>query len=138
MLGDLQMRKATTCAASATTAALLAVSLVCCVSLGAQRQVPLPTPSPNSSASQTKPDATATTPAPGTASQGGTSSISNQPPALPVEQIIQRFAAREAEFKKERDNYTYTQTFVIQTIDGDGMADGEYQIRSDIIFTPDG
>ena len=138
MLCDLQMRKAKTYAASATTAALLAVSLVCCVSLGAQQQVPLPTPSPNSSASQTKPDATATTPAPGTASQGGTSSISNQPPALPVEQIIQRFAAREAEFKKERDNYTYTQTFVIQTIDGDGMADGEYQMRSDILFTPDG
>src|ERR1700730_2529717 len=138
MLCNLQMRKAKTYAASATTAALLAVSLVCCVSLGAQQQVPLPTPSPNSSASQTKPDATAATPAPGTASQGGTSSISNQPPALPVEQIIQRFAAREAEFKKERDNYTYTQTFVIQTIDGDGMADGEYQMRSDILFTPDG
>ena len=71
-------------------------------------------------------------------SQGETSTISNQPPALPVDQIIQRFAAREAEFKKERDNYTYTQTFVIQTIDPDGMADGEYQMRSDILFTPDG
>ena len=40
--------------------------------------------------------------------------------------------------RKERDNYTYTQTFVIQTIDPDGMADGEYQMRSDILFTPDG
>ena len=57
---------------------------------------------------------------------------------MPVEQIIQRFAAREEEFKKERDNYTYTQTFVIQTIDPDGVPDGEYQMRSDILFTPDG
>lgn len=66
------------------------------------------------------------------------SKISNTPPALPVEQIIQKFAAREAEFKRERDNYTYTQSFVIQTIDSDGNPDGEYQMRSDILFTPDG
>ena len=138
MLCNLQVRQANTYVAGTATAALLAVSLVCCLSLVAQQQGPLPTPSPNSSASQTKPDAAATTPAPGTTSQGATSSISNQPPALPVDQIIQRFAAREAEFKKERDNYTYTQTFVIQTIDADGMADGEYQMRSDILFTPDG
>ena len=55
------------------------------------------------------------------------SNITNEPPALPVDQIIQKFAAREAEFKKERDNYTYTQTFVIQTIDFDDRPDGEYQ-----------
>jgi hypothetical protein len=66
------------------------------------------------------------------------SKISNAPPALPVEQIIQKFAAREAEFKRERDNYTYTQSFIIQTIDSDGVPDGEYQMRSDILFTPDG
>ena len=137
MLCNLQMRQAKAYAMGVATAALLAVSSVCCMSLGAQQQGPLPTP-PSSSGPQNKPDAAATTPAPATTSQGATSTISNQPPALPVDQIIQRFAAREAEFKKERDNYTYTQTFVIQTIDGDGMADGEYQMRSDILFTPDG
>src|ERR1700682_2179256 len=137
MLCDLQVRQAKTYAAGATPAALLAVSLMCCMSLGAQQQGPLRTP-PNSSASPTKPAAAAATPMSGTATQASGSTISNQPPALPVDQIIQRFAAREAEFKKERDNYTYTQTFVIQTIDADGMADGEYQMRSDILFTPDG
>ena len=57
---------------------------------------------------------------------------------MPIEQIVQRFGAREAEFKRERDNYTYTQTFVIQTIDYDGNADGEYRMTSDILFTPAG
>jgi len=133
---NLQMRQAKTYAMGVAAAALLAVSSVCGMSLGAQQQGPLPTP-PSSSGPQNKPDA-ATPPAPATTSQGPTSTISNQPPALPVDQIIQRFAAREAEFRKERDNYTYTQTFVIQTIDGDGMADGEYQMTSDILFTPDG
>src|SRR3984893_16295464 len=137
MLCNLQVRERKTYPAAAVASALLAVLSVCGTSLGAQQQGPLPTPS-IASAPQSKPDAAATTPAPATTSQGATSTISNQPPALPVDQIIQRFAAREAEFKKERDNYTYTQTFVIQTIDGDGMADGEYQMRSDILFTPDG
>lgn len=68
----------------------------------------------------------------------GSSAISTEPPAIPVEQIIQKFAEREAEFKKERDNYTYTQTFIIQTLDVDGHPDGEYRMTSDILFTPQG
>jgi hypothetical protein len=134
MLCNLQLRRAQTYVVGVATAGLLAV---CCTSVGAQQKGPLPAP-PSSSAPQpqNKPDAQA--PAPATTPQPANSTISNQPPALPVDQIILRFAAREAEFKKERDNYTYTQTFVIQTIDPDGMADGEYQMRSDILFTPDG
>jgi hypothetical protein len=68
----------------------------------------------------------------------GSSEISNEAPAIPVEQIIERFAAREAEFRRERDNYTYTQTFVIQTIGYDGAQDGEYRMTSEIVFTPAG
>lgn len=67
-----------------------------------------------------------------------TSPISTAPPALPVDQIIRQFAAHEAEFKRERDNFTYEQTFVVQTIDDQGQVDGEYRMTSDIIFTPDG
>lgn len=67
------------------------------------------------------------------------SNISNVPPAMPVEQVIQKFAERESEFRKERENYTYTQTFVIQTIDdNDGRPDGEHRMTSDMVFTPDG
>ena len=118
-------------------AGCLVLVMFCCGSLLAQQQGPLPVP-PSSGAAQSAP---AATPAPvpaADAAKKSESSISTQPPALPVEQIIQKFAAREEEFKKERDNYTYTQTFVIQTIDSDGIADGEYQMRSDILFTPDG
>jgi hypothetical protein len=66
------------------------------------------------------------------------STISTEPPAVPVDQIIHRFAEREAEFKRERDNYTYTQTFVVQTIDAGGQPDGEYRMTSDIVFSTSG
>jgi hypothetical protein len=60
------------------------------------------------------------------------------PPTMPVDEIIQKFAAREAEFKIERDNFTYTQTFTIQTLDTSGRPDGEYTQTSEIVFTPAG
>jgi hypothetical protein len=69
---------------------------------------------------------------------GSDSEISNKPPSIPVDQIVQKFSQHESEFKKERDNYTYSQSFVIQTVDSDGSPDGEYRMNSDVIFTPDG
>lgn len=66
------------------------------------------------------------------------SGISHTPPALPPEQIIQKFGDRELEFKQERDNFTYSQTFVVQTLDEDGRPDGEFRMSSDILFTPEG
>jgi len=67
----------------------------------------------------------------------GDNPITNDPPSQPVAEVIKRFAERESEFRIERDNYTYTQAFAIQTIDDDGRPDGEYRMVSDIIFTPD-
>lgn len=55
-----------------------------------------------------------------------------------MDQIIQRFGEREAEFKTERENFTYEQDFVVQTIDSGGRPDGEYRMTSDIVFTPAG
>jgi hypothetical protein len=69
---------------------------------------------------------------------GSAPKISTKQPDIPVDQVIKKFGDRELEFKKERDNYTYTQTFVVQTIDFDGRADGEYRMTSDILFTPEG
>jgi len=68
----------------------------------------------------------------------GDNPITNEPPSQPVDEIIKRFAEREAEFKLERDNYTYSQSFSIQTLDDDNRPDGEYRMTSDIIFTPQG
>src|SRR6184192_60901 len=45
---------------------------------------------------------------------------------------------REEEFRKERDNFTYTQDVTFQTIDQDGQVDGEFHEVRDILFTPDG
>lgn len=60
------------------------------------------------------------------------------PPTMPVDEIIQKFAAREEEFKRERDNFTYTQSFTIETLDAGNRPDGVYTMTSDIVFTPTG
>jgi hypothetical protein len=80
------------------------------------------------------PPATSAAPAP----KPATSANSNDAPTIPIDQIIQKFAAREAEFKTERDNYTYTQTFSIETLDSSGRADGEYRMTSEVVFNPQG
>jgi hypothetical protein len=78
-------------------------------------------------------------PAPQKIHSVGDSPISTEPPDQPVADVIKRFAERESEFKKERGNFTYTQTFSIQTVDDDSNTpDGEYRMSSDIIFTPEG
>jgi hypothetical protein len=65
-------------------------------------------------------------------------SVSLGPPTVPIDEIIQKFAAKETEFKAERDNFTYKQTFRVQTLDEDNRVDGEYLLKSDIDFTSTG
>jgi hypothetical protein len=95
--------------------------------LGAQQQGPLAAP-----------PGAAALPAPAAKQRTDPGTITHEPPAIPVEQIIQKFGERELEFKKERDNYTYNQSFVVQVIDRDDQVAGEYRMTSDILFTPDG
>ena len=59
-------------------------------------------------------------------------------PSIPVEEIIQKFAAKEAAFARARDNYTYRQTVRVLEVDDDGATRGRYEMISDIIFTPAG
>lgn len=104
----------------------------------AQTQGPLPRP-PASSETTGSPAITNANANAGTHPEGhADSEISSAPPAIPADQIIQKFSQHESEFQKERDNYTYSQAFVIQTVDSDGNPDGEYRMNSDILFTPDG
>jgi len=68
----------------------------------------------------------------------GQGPVNPAPPAgISVDQIIQKFAAKEADFKQARDNYTYRQTVSVQTLDGDTV-DGEYRQTSDILFDAQG
>jgi hypothetical protein len=101
----------------------------------AQQQGPL-TPPPGTVAPSSAP--AAETPKPNAAQQETSSHISNEQPAVPVQEIIQKFAQHEGEFRRERDNFTYTQIFVFQELDDDGQPDGEYRLTSDILFTPAG
>ena len=120
-------------------AILILAAPVLALSLAAQQQGPLASSSASEAAQPARPShAFAASPAPVAKPQNETNAITHEPPSIPVEQIIQKFGDRELEFKKERDNYTYTQTFVVQTIDMDGRPDGEYRMTSDILFTPDG
>src|SRR5437870_5466119 len=60
------------------------------------------------------------------------------PSQAQIDDIVSKFAAKEAEFSKARGNYTYRQTCRIEELDEGGNAHGRYEIVSDIIFTPQG
>lgn len=122
--------------AKVAAAALAAfVTLAFSVPLVAQQAGPMPPAPPRSDIPASPPQPP---PAKPSEAKPSSSSISNQPPAIPAEEIIRRFAEHETEFKAERENFTYTQTFVVQTIDSSGRPDGEYRMTSDITFTPTG
>jgi hypothetical protein len=55
-----------------------------------------------------------------------------------VDEIISKFAAKEAAFARARENYTYRQTVRVQEIDESGAPRGRHEMVSDIIFSPEG
>src|SRR5260370_17280133 len=54
-----------------------------------------------------------------------------------VQEIIQKFAAKESVFRQARNNYTYTQDVTVQTLDG-RIVDGEYRQVSNISYDDKG
>jgi hypothetical protein len=59
-------------------------------------------------------------------------------PAIPPEEIIKQFAAKESEFQQALNHYTYRRTAKVQTIDDDNKVDGEYYEVDDVVFDPTG
>jgi hypothetical protein len=55
---------------------------------------------------------------------------------LPPDEIIRKFAAREAEFRKARENYTYRQSLKMEELDGSGRPQGKWEMVSEITFGP--
>jgi hypothetical protein len=56
-----------------------------------------------------------------------------------ADDIMRKFAAKEAEFKVARGNYTYRQTVKLEELDYGGNPTGhQWEEIDDIIFTPDG
>ena len=62
---------------------------------------------------------------------------STQPKGITAEQIIQRFAAKEKEFKEARDQYTYRQDILVETLDGKNPT-GQYHEVFDVLFDDQG
>ena len=61
----------------------------------------------------------------------------DQPKGITSEQIIEKFAAKEKEFKEARDHYTFRQDVRVQTIDGDTVT-GEYREVFDVTYDNQG
>ncbi|HME58748.1 MAG TPA: hypothetical protein VKF63_10455 [Terracidiphilus sp.] len=59
-------------------------------------------------------------------------------PAIAPEEIIRQFAAKESEFQRALNHYTYRRIARVQTIDDDNKVDGEYYQVDDVIFDPTG
>jgi hypothetical protein len=61
-----------------------------------------------------------------------------EPTEAEIERIIANFAAKETEFARARENYTYRQTARIQELDETGNVRGRHEMISDIIFSAEG
>jgi hypothetical protein len=55
-----------------------------------------------------------------------------------IDDIIQKFSAKETAFAQARENYTYKQTARIQEADENGALGGRWEEVSDVVFTGDG
>ena len=63
--------------------------------------------------------------------------VSDPPKDLTPEEIIKHFAAKETEFAKARDQYTYRQDVKVQNVDGSTVK-GEYHEVFDVLFDDKG
>jgi len=72
------------------------------------------------------------------AAQRGESDLDSSPPqGITEEEIIQKFAAKEKEFKVARENYEYRESLTVQTLDGDTV-NGEFKQVEDVSFDDKG
>jgi len=61
----------------------------------------------------------------------------SQPQGITVDEIVQRFAAKEKQFKIAREQYTYRQSVTVDTLEGDSV-DGEFKQVVDVLFDDKG
>jgi len=61
----------------------------------------------------------------------------DQPKGITTQQIIEKYASREAIFKQARNNYTFTQDITVQEFDGNSVS-GEYRLVQDITYDDKG
>ena len=105
-----------------------------CLSVGTGVFATAQSPAPSQSASQSS--LQAFTPAPLDARFGPLDTA--QPKGISPQQIIQRFAQKETQFKLALENYTYRRTVKLDSIGDNGGIDGEYLQVDDIVLSPSG
>jgi hypothetical protein len=70
--------------------------------------------------------------------QEGEGPLNNTTPkGITVDEVVKRFADKEKEFKQAREQYTWTQSVKIQSLEGNAV-DGEYQEVFDVLFDDKG
>ena len=68
----------------------------------------------------------------------GAGPLNTAPPqGITIQEIIQKFAAREEIFRQARNNYVYTQDITVQELDGNSVA-GEFRLVQDITYDDKG
>jgi len=71
------------------------------------------------------------------AAQGTVCAQSGAAEATPSpDEIIRKFAAKELEFRKARENYTYTQILKMEELDSSGAPEGKWEETTDVTFGP--
>jgi hypothetical protein len=60
-----------------------------------------------------------------------------QPKGMTVQEVIEKFAAREAIFKDARNQYNYTQDITVQELDGSTVT-GEFRLVQDVLYDDKG
>jgi len=68
----------------------------------------------------------------------GFGALDTSEPAIPAQQIIDQFTAKESVFRRAMSNYTYERSVKVETIDDDNKVDGQYFQVTDISFDPNG
>jgi outer membrane lipoprotein-sorting protein len=61
-----------------------------------------------------------------------------EPSEQEIQEIINRFAAKEAEFQQARERYTYHQKYRFDELGPGGRSAGKLEMEADIIFTAEG
>src|SRR5215475_16008314 len=68
----------------------------------------------------------------------GPAKLCNEQPPIPIDDIIQKFADKEKEFRAARANYVYRQDIRVQTLNANDRVTGEWHQVWDITFDPSG
>ena len=108
---------------------------------GAAAQTPPPKPPPANSGVFVVGTTQNTSAPPATVAPAAPKPVKRLPDPSPaqIQHIIQVFTTKERLFRKLlQNNYTYTESIQMQTLDGDGNATGNFDQTNDVVYSPGG